>query len=149
MTINITCTSLTVNSSEFVNTNQQVNFKLYKNCSSTASLNFTPPLLPVTNTVYTTSALGLDFTTGVWEVVATITKQDGSILILRSCYFVDCDETRCKILPDYISQPTKALAYEALLASNTCSQCSCSSMCSFNNLLTSTCDGCACTKCSV
>lgn len=117
--------------------NQITKLNLYKNCSTTATT-YTFPSQPVTSFTLTSATIGTEFTTGVYKIEIYIKKQDGTIYKESNCKYIDCDGTKCTIYEGFPDNADKVIAYNALLASNECENCSCDKMCILNNLLTET-----------
>lgn len=117
---------------------------IYKNCATSPTIHTITPI-PVNELDITYDKLG----TGVYKVELEIKKQDGSIYKESNCRFIDCDEIKCSVYKDFPNNVDNVLAYEALVASNDCENCSCDRMCIIysqlqNDKLECTPSGCMC-----
>lgn len=148
--INDDCTIITLQSTNLISTNQTVNLFWNKDCSAVTSkisisvlasmIQLAPEDLNSTET----------FTDGVYYFKISIVQEDGTTIEESLCRFINCASS-CLMLPVYkltdIASIQKQLAFEALIASNNCTSCSCSDLCMlYNNtgLTTITNDNCGC-----
>ena len=135
-TINDDCSVINLNSDYLTATNQTVNLHWIKNCTGAASkisisvlassIQLSPSDLEETTT----------FSDGVYYFKLEIVQEDGSMIEESLCRFVNCTSS-CLMIPTYketdLISVVKQLAFEALLASNNCTSCSCSDLCLLYN----------------
>ena len=149
-TINSDCSIISLDSDYLSPSNQSVNLFWDKNCSGTVgkiSVNTVASLIQVDPADL---GEGATFSDGVYYFKISVIQEDGSIVEESLCKFVNCNSS-CLMLPVYkLTDSTsllKQLAFEALLAANSCSTCSCSDFCTLytaTGLTTIDNDDCGC-----
>lgn len=149
-TINSDCTSISITSTYLSPVNQTVNLFWDKNCSGSLnkiSINTSASIIQLDPTDLSQADT---FSDGVYYFKLSIIQEDGSTVEESLCRFINC-QSSCLMLPTYKlidhESIVKQLAFEALLASNLCTSCTCSDLCTlYNNtgLIPTINDDCGC-----
>lgn len=134
-TINDSCTIISIDSDYLVPTNQVVNLFWSKNCGTLEKVSISPAASLIQLNPSDLNESGT-FSDGVYYFKISITTDEGGTVEESLCKFVNCTSS-CNMLTVYKSSKEddmlKVFAFEALLASNDCEQCSCSDLCMLYN----------------
>lgn len=149
-TIASDCSYISLDSDYLVPTNQTVDLFWSKNCGTTLSKISVSPSASVIQLDPTDLGETDTFSDGVYYFKVVISNEESETIEESLCKFVNCNST-CLMTPIYKLTDTdsvlKQLAFEALIAANDCTSCSCSDLCALyiaTGLTTTDNDECGC-----
>ncbi len=144
-TVNSTCETITITSDYFDPTNISVTLNVTINCGAEYIITADSA---DTEIVVDQAALGLEggnLEDGIYYLKLTIVQENTDLVIESSCKFINCTTT-C-LMQDTMNAAAqkdpdaiiRALAFHALVASNSCTSCACADLCTLYTTATSNC----------
>lgn len=131
-TIASDCSSISLDSDYLVPTNLTVDLFWAKNCGTTLSKISVSPSASVIQLDPTDLGETETFSDGVYYFKVVISDEDSNTIEESLCKFVNCNST-CAMIDTYtktdLDSVIKQLSFEALLAANDCTSCSCTDLC--------------------
>lgn len=131
--INDSCTIVTLGSDYLSPSNQSVNLFWSKNCGTVSKISINP-LAGMIQLSPEDLGQTEKFSDGVYYFKISVTDGEGGMAEESLCKFINCNST-CLMLDKYKdeTQFSKVMSFEALLASDNCIKCECSTLCMLYN----------------